>query len=218
MKKIHWISLCLLLVAGACSNSKVTSSWKAKDVTDQQYKKILVLGLVRDTDRSIQMNMEIHLVGDLQELGYHAISSLQQYGPKAFDKMDEETAIAKLKNTGVDAVITMVLLDKKRERNYVPAIMQDSPLGYFYNRFWPYRTALYNRVYEPGYYITNTEYFWESHLYDMSNQQLVYSVQTQSFDPASSEIMGHQNGQTIVKDLVKQHLLNKTSNLVNSGY
>ena len=65
--------------------------------------------------------------------------------------------------------------------------------------------------YEPGYYVTDTKYFWESNFYDMSTQTLVYSVQTQSFDPANSESLGHQYGQMIVNDMVKNNIVNKTT-------
>ena len=186
MKKIGWVVLVLLLVTAGCKSSKITSSWKAEDAEIKKYNKILVLGLTRESDRSIQENMENHLVGDLKEFGYNAVSSLQEYGPKVFDKMDEEAAIEKLKDSGVDAVITIVLLDKKKERRYVPGTLYYSPYGYYYNRFWGYRVVLSRRIYETGYYVTDTKYFWESNLYDMKTQKLIYSVQTRSFEPASS--------------------------------
>ena len=203
----------MLLIAAGCTTSKITSSWKADDVVAQKYNKVMVLGLIRESDRSIQENMENHLVGDLRELGYSAVSSLQEYGPKVFDKMDEEEALGKLKNSGVDAVVTIVLLDKEKERKYVPGNIYYSPYGYYYNRFWGYRTVLSRRIYEPGYYITDTKYFWESNLFDMNTQKLVYSVQTQSFDPVNSESMGHEYGQMIVNDMVKNNVLRKVSDI-----
>ena len=115
MKTISWTAIVLLLVIAGCNSSRITSSWKAGDAEVRKYDKILVLGLTRESDRSIQENMENHLVGDLKEFGYNAVSSLQEYGPKVFDKMDEEAAIEKLKDSGVDAVITIVLLDKKKK-------------------------------------------------------------------------------------------------------
>jgi len=207
MKKISRIAVALLLIAAGCSTSKITSSWKADNAIVPKYNKVLVLALIRENDRSIQENMENHLVGDLKELGYNAVSSLREYGPKAFGQMDEEAAIDKLKNSGVDAVITIVLLDKKKESRYVPGDLYFSPYGYYYNRFWGYRTVLYRRIYEPGYYVTDTKYFWESNLYDMSTQKLVYSVQTRSFDPASSESLGHEYGRMIVKNMLKENIL-----------
>ena len=112
-----------------------------------------------------------------------------------------------LKNSGVNAFITIVLLDKEKERNYSPGNMSYSNYGYYFNHFWGYRSTLYHRIYEPGYYVTDTKYFWESNFYDMSTQKLLYPVQTQSFDPANSESMGHEYGKMIVKNMVKQNVL-----------
>ena len=208
MKKFRLISFALLLLAAGCAATRITTSWKAKDAVPQKYNKIMILGLIRTADRSIQEKMENHMIGDLKGIGYNAVSSLQEYGPKAFDKMDEEAAMAKLKNSGVDAVITIVLLNKEKEKNYIPGrIYNYSPYGYYYNHFWGYRTALYYRIYEPGYYVINTRYFWESNLYDMSTQKLVYSVQTQSFDPANSESLAHEYGQLIIKNMIQQNVL-----------
>lgn len=208
MKKILWIPLLILVISG-CATSKITSTWKAPDASVKKYNKILVLGLINQNDRRMQEYMEDHLVGDLKELGYNAVSAYIEYGPKGFDKMDELTALSKLESSGVDAVITIVLLDKEKERRYVPGHITYSPYGYYYNSFWGYYGAIHRRIYEPGYYVTDTRYFWESNLYDMSDQRLVYSVQTQSFDPANSEALAHEYGQMIVRNMVKNNILSK---------
>lgn len=208
MKTLRLFSVLGLLFIMSCGTSRITSSWKAPDATPRRYNKIMVLGLIRTTDRSLQENMENHMVGDLQSLGYNAVSSLQEYGPKAFDGMDEQAAMNKLKSSGVDAMITIVLLDKEKEKSYVPGhIYYYSPYGYYYRHFWGYHTAIYRRIYEPGYYVTNTRYFWESNVYEMNNQKLLYSVQTQSFNPANSESLGHEYGQLIVKSIAEHGIL-----------
>lgn len=121
--------------------------------------------------------------------------------------MTETEAVNKLKASAVDAVITIVLLDKQKERSYVPGRLYYSPYGMYYNRFWGYYGTLNYRIYEQGYYVTDTEYFWESNVYDMSTQSLIYSVQTKSFDPANSESLGHEYGKLIINDMVKNNIL-----------
>lgn len=218
MKKIGWVVLVVLLTTAGCKTSKITSSWKAEDAEIVKYNKILVLGLTRESDRSIQENMENHLVGDLKEFGYNAVSSLQEYGPKVFDTMEEGAAIERLKDSSVDAVITIVLLDKKKERRYVPGTLYYSPYGYYYNRFWGYRVVLSRRIYEAGYYVTDTKYFWESNLYDMKTQKLIYSVQTRSFEPASLENMAHDYGTLIVKNMVREKVLQNRGNISSKAF
>ncbi len=209
MKTIKQISLLLLawIFVTACSTTKITSSWKAANVQPKQYSKILVLGLIKDSDRSLQEKMEAHLVDDLKSKGYNAVSSLQEFGPKAFSNTTEAEAIARLKQSNIDAVVTIVLLDKQKERNYVPGRMYYSPYVMYYNRFWPYYGTLNYRIYEPGYYVTDTRYFWESNVYDVSTQSLLYSVQTKSFDPANSESLGHEYGKLIIADIIKNNIL-----------
>ena len=207
MKYLFSVSIFLLFILGSCSTARITSSWKANDLELKPYKKVMVLGLIREVDRSIQESMENHFVGDLTLLGYEAVSSLKEYGPKAFDNISEEEAIAKLKNSGIDAVITIVLLDKRRERFYNTPDLNYSPFGYYNNWFWGYRDTMNRRIYEPGYFMMDTKYFWESNLFEMNGQKLVYSVQTQSFDPIDSGLMGHRYGKMIIKNLVSQKVL-----------
>lgn len=210
MKKITNLSLMLLLIGAGCTTSRITSSWKDKNLFPERYHKIMVLGIIRDEDRSLQVDMENHMAGDLKDLGYNAFSSYDAFGPKAFDKMTEAEALEKLKNRGVDAVITIVLLDKKQETRYVSGgNMNFSLYSPQYRRLWGYRTSLFERIYKPGYYVTDTKYFWESNFYDMSDQQLLYSAQTESFDPASSQSMAHEYGELIVANMAKQHVLFK---------
>ncbi len=210
MKKIKWVTFAIALIAMGCNSSKITTSWKATNAVMQKYNKVLVLGLIKENDRSIQEKMEKHFAGDLQELGYNAVSSLKEYGPKAFDKMEEVAAIEKLKNSGVDAVLTIVLLDKEKERQYIPP-------NYF-NRFWEYSYSRYQRIYEPGYYVTSTRYYWESNFYEMGTQKLLYSVQTKSFDPANAESMGHEYGRMIVKNMVKKNILYQQTAVAKNNY
>ncbi|MFZ9661869.1 MAG: hypothetical protein ACO29O_08325 [Chitinophagaceae bacterium] len=191
----------------ACATSRITNSWKSEDQPTTVFKKLLILGLLRDKDRNFQMKMENHMVDDLKEKGIQAISAMQEFGPKTFEGQDEVQALEKIKNNGFDAVLTIVMLDKEKERRYVPGHIYYSPFGWHYNRFWGYYGTMYHRIYEPGYYVSSTKYFWESNLYDMNSQKLVYSVQSESFDPATSEALGHEYGQMIINDMVNKGIL-----------
>lgn len=208
MKKVTWIGFALLMIGAGCtSSSKITSSWKAENVQPKAYNKVMVLGLMNVPDRIIREKMEQYIVGDLKALGYNAVCACEEFGPKAFNNMAEEAAIDKLKNEGIDAVLTVVLLDKEKERKYVPGNIYYSPYRHYYNRFWGYRSTLYFRIHEPGYYVSNTKYFWESNLYDMATQQLVYSVQTQSFNPDNADILGNEYAKLIIKNMMKHNVL-----------
>lgn len=208
MKKLLKITaLSLLMMWGCGPSSHITSSWKAQNVETKKYKKIVVVGLIRDADRTVREQMEQHIVGDLKDLGYDAVCSCDEYNPKAFEGMSENDAISKLRNSGVDAVLTITLLDKTKERYYVPGRVYYSPYRVYQNRFYGYSRTMYQRIYSEGYYVENTKYFWESNFYDLESNQLLYSAQSQSFDPVSKESLSHEYGQMIVKDMVKNNVL-----------
>jgi hypothetical protein len=211
--KLSVLPLFLLMSCG--STSHITSSWKAPGAQAKKYKKIVVLGMIQEADRTIREKMEQHIVGDLKAMGYDAVCSCDEYSPKAFEGMSEKEAIAKLQHSGVDAVLTITLLDKEKEKYYVPGRITYSPYYMYHNRFYGYYQTMYQRVYSKGYYVTNTKYFWESNLYDLESNSLLYSAQSQSFDPASTESLSHEYGLMIVKDMVKNNVLidQKTSTL-----
>ncbi len=169
----------------------------------------MVIGLIQNNDRDLRGKMENHLVADLAEIGYAGISSLNEYGPKSFENSKEVEVLTKLGNSAVDAVITIVLLDKQKEKYYIPGRVYYSPYTIYQRRFWGYYTTIYDRVYTPGYYREDTKYFWESNFYDIETKELLYSAQTKSFDPGSAESLAHEYGQIILNDMVKQGVLQK---------
>ena len=128
------------------------------------------------------------------------------YKSKAYKKLTAQEIVNEFKATGVDAVITMVLLDKEKEEKYYPAGVFNQPVngeGNLNN----YYSNTYEKVFTPGYYISTTNYFWESNLFEVAGDKLTYSVHTKSFDPASTEALAHENGLLIIKDMIKQKII-----------
>lgn len=195
------------LLAISCSSSRITNSWTPAGKQPQKFSKVMVAALIGGPERDLRQKMEEHITGDLQTNGINAISAYAVYGPKAFNGDNEKALLEQLKNDGVEAVLTVVLLDKEKERYYVPGQIYYTPYMIYYNRFWGYYRTIYDRVYTPGYYAVDTKYFWETNLYDLSDMTILYSAQTQSFDPASAESLAHEYGKLISKDLLGKKVL-----------
>jgi len=206
MKKIGVLAIITVLLF-ACGASRITSSWKEKDSPARQFEKIMVVALMNTNDAALKTKMENHLVGDLKAAGYEAVSCMVAYGPKAFEDMNEEKVLQQIRDKGFDAVMTIVLLSKQQEKDYVPEKVYYSPYAVYHNRFWGYYTTIYQRIETPGYYGTTTRYFWESNLYEMKEMKLLYSVQTESFQPASATALAHEYGNLIVDDMLKKAVL-----------
>jgi hypothetical protein len=206
MKKFFILATATLFSIAACvPSSSITNSWKAENRVTRQFNKIVVLGLLRD--ESIRQQMEKHIVSDLQSIGYPAVCSCEEYDPRAFEGLTEAQAIQKLHSLGVDAVLTVVLLNKAKEKYYVPGRVYSTPLYPSHNHYWQYYQNVRGRINSTGYYLTSTKYFWESNLYDLQSDQLIYSAQSTSFDPASSEALAHEYGQLIVNSMTRANVL-----------
>lgn len=209
MKNIQYSVVLLVLILFSCTSSKITNSWKSSSIPYKKYNKILVIGINGGKDIGSKEKMETEFVADLRNLGYNAISSVQEFGPKTFQNIDEDAVINKFQGTGFDAVITIVLLSKEKERYYIPAQVYFSPYAMYHRHFWGYYNTMYARIYTPGYYVVDKRYFWESNLYDLTTKDLVYSVQTESYNPSSSASLAHEYGELIVNDMIKNNVLKK---------
>lgn len=199
------VVLIVTLFSISCSNTKVTSSWKAASVSSlAPGNKVLVLGIIQEKDVRLRMQMEGYLVDELKAKGYNAVSSYTLYGPKMFSNKNEEDVLRTLHNSGIDEVLTITLLDKARQKEYQPG------MGYYpYSPFWGYYNYMYGRMYSPGYVSVNTRFFWESNLYDVSSKNLLYSIQSESFNPSSAGDMGKDYSKVVVRNMTKEGVLVK---------
>ena len=206
-KKINFSllgSFSAILFLISCSSTSITYSWRETSTEPWHYRKVMVVGIINNGDLNLREKMEGHLADDLNAKGYNATSSLKIYGPKSFQQVNEKTMLQQLQKEGYDALLTIVLLNKEKEKYYRPSRMYYTPYSVYYGNFWGYYSTIYERTYEPGYYTESTNYFWESNMFDVKSKKLVYAVQTKSFDPASVEKLAHEYGKSICTNLTSQ--------------
>lgn len=105
-------------------------------------------------------------------------------------------------------MLSIVLLNKEKEEKYYPGGYFNQPANN-YGNFDRYYSNVYERVLTPGYYVKTTNYYWESNLFEIPADKLVYSVHTKSFDPYTTDLLAHENGLLIIKDMVKKKIIKK---------
>ena len=113
----------------------------------------------------------------------------------------------KLRSSGIDGILSVTLLDKEQEQNYVPNNTLYYPLVPRFSRFWGYYSYYYPRINDPGYYRTSTRYFLEANLYDAKTNKLIYSAQSETFDPSSRESFAADYAKAIVANMKTKNLL-----------
>ena len=100
----------------------------------------MVVGIIKDSSTALRKKMETHLVNDFRSVGYDAVSALEEFGVGGLAGLEQEETYIKLCNKGIDAVITIALLDRNKEKFYVPARVKYYSNLYYYNRIWNYNT------------------------------------------------------------------------------
>jgi hypothetical protein len=211
MKKLFFIPLLAFLIS--CQPSKITQSWAAKDARPTKYKKILVLGVLTDNDIELQTKIENHLADDLREMGYLAIPANKVFPPGTFVKGDTARATVAINGKGFDAILTIVLLDKKKEPYYVPGRITDYINFNKSSRFDKYFNTVSENIYSPGYYGEETKYIWENNFYDLNSKKLIYSARSRSFDITSKTTLAHTYGLLMAQSLVDKNILIKPDSM-----
>lgn len=189
----------LLLIIAGCAAPKVINSWKAENLATAGFKKIIVIALLPPVQNHARVNLENELVKHLNGLGYNACAA-NVNGP-ALPGTDEQAAIAKLRDSGFDAALTIVLTDKKSERKYVPDNLYYPPYGDYYSRFEIYRNDLFNQAYKPGYYVIDTDFLWRTSLFDLKANKLIYYIKIYSVTGLNSKKLAAAYATMVINNL-----------------
>ncbi|HEY4064676.1 MAG TPA: hypothetical protein VGM30_22380 [Puia sp.] len=205
MKKLAFLSAIVSIFLCACGPTvKLSSSWRAPDAAHQQFNKILVLVIAPAKYSDAGRIGEQQLAAELKANGINAVSAQDEFGPNKFRNEDEQTVLAKLRKSGDDAIIVTSLLDVEKEKRYVQGAAWPPP---YYGRFWGYYSFWYARTYDQGYYETTKKYYLETNLYQLANNKLLYSVQSQTIDPGSPESVAKTFSKLIVKDMKAKQVI-----------
>lgn len=205
----YFLMIACIMLLNACSNTKVLSSWKSPGVNPDNLamKKIMVSVLLPSQDRQLKKDMEQTLADDLRDRGINAVSADKFYGPN-YVPDNETVAVDKLRAARIDGFLTVVLLDQTKQDSYNPGYSQFQPIGYYKTWFGYYKTV-FERVNVPGYYSTKNKYYFESNLYRVQGEKLIYSGRSDDVDtsPINKEAMGYCS--KLITDMTNQGLISK---------
>lgn len=211
MKNSYYLNLSFLFLvvaflATSCSSTKVISSWNLKPVPSGTMEKVLVLGVM--TNRENKEQIEKVMTADLNKAGVNANTATSEFGPKGFNKLTEEQIAEKLKGSAYTSVMIISLQDKEISNSYSPGTYYSTPVVVGYNRYYRRYLVVYDRMYTPGYYTTNTNYVMEADIYTVNDDdQLVYSAQTKSYNPNSAKSLADSFSKSIVNELKEKGII-----------
>ena len=211
MKKTVF-AICMLLLLFACSPSmKTTSSWINKDKTafqNKTYKTIFISVITSKLE--VRKKLENELAIAAEKHGYVVIKSVDKFPIIASDKKySKEEILEIIKKAGTDLIFTTALVDEHSESRYVPGTASYSPRFYggyrgYFGGAWTY--------FEPGYYTTDKTYFLESNLFDAASETVIWSVQSEVYNPTSIERTSKKYTEMVLNKLENDGILKPAKN------
>ena len=177
----------MAMMVFACGPSqRVTSSWKNPDYTPgKKYSKIFIAALV--SKPNVRNSIENHMAAAARSRGFEVVKSIDAFAPTFTQTAapDKDAMLNKIRELGCDLIFTIGLVDKQSETRYVPGNTMYAPYpGYGYG-FRGYYGYMYPYAWDPGYYTTDKTYFMEGNLFVTETEVLIWSVQTESYNPES---------------------------------
>ncbi len=194
MKILFRVTLIAVLIGGAfllqnCGTStRVMGSYTSPDAANKSYSKVMVVGLTSNV--VARRNVEDQIVAALVKNGISATASVNEFPPSYMQKQPtKDEVLERIREEGHDAVLTVGLLDQRTETRYVPGTTSYAPMSRYgyYGTFGGYYSTMYPTFYDPGYYTTDQTYVVETNLYDAQTEKLIWSAQTETYDPSSAE-------------------------------
>lgn len=204
MKKILPVCFVALLFAG-CRTSHVITAWKNPRPAEN-YQKIMVAGVINTPDDSLRKRIEKNFVDALRNLGYNAISGIEEFGSHGLENMAQEQTYIALCNRGIDAVITIALIDQsKADRG--SKISYGYPNNYYYNRIWNYKNIYADLSNDnKG---ANGKYFWESILFNLRTLEAECTIQTKPFPALNENKIAREFEKNIIKEMINEKVIRK---------
>ena len=202
-------------ILAACSSSKTPTTstvWVNKDkVGTKSYHRVFIVVMTADIETRVQLENDLAAVAESR--GYEAVKSYDSITfsldrPKAPTR---EEVINSVRASGADAVFVASLLKKDEELNYTPGTTAYSQGNYYSwnGQVFGYYSNWYPTVSTPDYYSHDKKYFMQSNLYDVASEELLWSVKSQVFNPASLKKFSKTYTSDLITQLEDQKILKK---------
>jgi hypothetical protein len=184
----------LALFAAACSSTKLVSVYADRSFAGPPFDKLLVVGLgASEGGRAAFENAVADRLAAQGVLGVASGNVLV-----SMDDVSRDSVKRWVERDGYDAVLVTRLVDVKKETSYKPPTYTD---------FYGYWGSYGSYVTSPGYVLETTTLLVETSLFDASTGKVVYSAQSETFQPSSRDAMIGDLVPLLVGDLTQRGML-----------
>jgi hypothetical protein len=207
MKRI-FVVLTAILLYGCGTSSSIVSSWRDPQITisSENFKKVLIVALIKNEETRRIIENRIAANNPIFHPSYPFLNQIS-------NGLTDDQKLKILSDENFDGVITMRLVSKEKQTNYVPGIdtsiyyggydgLYGGPFGGWYGM---YGTDFYS----PGYYVENTYYIVETNVFSLKEKKLIWTGTTESTDVTDIGITVDDIMRTIIYEMKKDGTLPK---------
>jgi hypothetical protein len=197
--KIGYLGLLVLafaFLAASCATTTLTLVWKDTSFSGR-IDKIVVVGTFKSP--TVRNVFEDEFVRQLRARGADVVASYPTV--PGTDLPKKQALMAKIRESGADAVLVTRLVDKKTVERYVPGRVTAIP---FYYRRWG---LYFDYIYTPGYTVEERYSYAETNVYLTSNEQLVWSARSRTLVSGDRVDDIKSFVKTMVKKMAKDKLV-----------
>lgn len=215
-KKLMYLTVLLMFLSSmlfySCSSSSsIVGSWKKPAFNGKKFNKIVVIAVAKNP--AVRSTMEKEIVARLKESKITAVSGTDIIPENIIkwsddNKVTEESRamiVEKIKQNNIDGGLVIALKDIKDSEHYVPGTVYTPYAGY--HSFYNYYYTGYGTVYSPGYVEKTTQVFLLSNLYDVSKDELLWSAQSETYNPASLKELASSYSGTLVREIIEEGII-----------
>lgn len=203
------IYMLLLVVINSCTPpQQVTHSWVNPDTKPKdRYNAIFIIAFANNINSKVIVENE--LAKTIESRGRKAVRSTDVFTAAflADTTRTREELINMISQTGCDGVLTIDLLDVKTDESYQPATSYYPVEHSFYGSYNRHTIYYYGYVEEPGYTITNRTFYLQGDFYDLASDQLLWSIQSDSYNPSDLESWFKDYSKLLLNQLKKEGLI-----------
>jgi hypothetical protein len=211
MKSKYLFILLFALTLSACGpTQQITNSWIAPDPGgNAPYKSIFVMALTQIQGNSF--SVEDRMAGVIASRGQKVVVSSAVFPPSFSnsENFTQEDMAAAIKRTGCDAVFVIAVLDVHSVESYQPGRAY-YPMSYgMYGSYYGYYNHYYPQIYSPGYYTTDKTYYIETNFYDLEQDRLLWSIQSEAYNPTSIDSWFDKYSRDLLNELKAEGLISQ---------
>jgi hypothetical protein len=179
MQLRHGLVAAVFLTGCATTSTELVNSWKDPAAGGTRFKKVLTVCACKDdgTRRTVEDRLAAAIKGS--EPSYSVLSD-DQLG-------DREKTKAALRDGGFDGVVMMRLVSVDKSQTYVPGSSYVVPVGYhsMYGGWGYGGYAAYGAVYDPGYVREDQLVNFDTNIYRVADEKLLWASRSQTNNPSS---------------------------------